>query len=266
MIVDADVVQHPAQAAQGDAHAVGPAEAAELPAALQMRLQVEEHAGNAAPVQLLLQRGERGGEVAAESPRGRCRPCRPARSASAWPRRCTTFCPDRAGMAIVLDVHPAHGRLHRQILLVNFAGVKPWQTMLPPSKTSTMAGWFTWRWISARIWPVLPTRFGFDLEAERQVGAVAHFGDLPQLVDRLRNVLLRIAPLRRIERKTADQLGLEGVGQLAGLLHVLLQIFLERHVGVLRAVLDVEQLDLADRRADRRDVQAIFVFQVADLL
>ena len=30
VVVDADIVQHAAQAAQGDAHAVGPAEAAEL--------------------------------------------------------------------------------------------------------------------------------------------------------------------------------------------------------------------------------------------
>jgi len=33
------------------------------------------------------------------------------------------------------------------------------------------------------------------------------------------------------------------------------EILFERHVGVLRAVLDVGQFDFAQRRADRRDVQ-----------
>ena len=53
VVADADVVEHAAEAAQGDAHAVGAAEAAELAASFDVRLQVEEHAGNAALLQLL---------------------------------------------------------------------------------------------------------------------------------------------------------------------------------------------------------------------
>ena len=64
VVVDADVIEHAAQAAHGDAHAVGAAEAAELAAAFQVRLQVEEHAGNAALGQLLLQLRDQLGEVA----------------------------------------------------------------------------------------------------------------------------------------------------------------------------------------------------------
>src|SRR5208282_5571247 len=56
VIVDADVVQHPAKPAEGNAHTVGAAEAAELPAALDVRFQIEEHARNAAPGQLAFQR------------------------------------------------------------------------------------------------------------------------------------------------------------------------------------------------------------------
>ena len=74
---------------------------------------------------------------------------------------------------------------------------------------------------------------GLDLQAERQVAAVARLGDLAQPVDRLRQVLLRIAPPRRIEGKAAEQLRLEGMGQLARLLHVAGQVLLDRHVGVL---------------------------------
>ena len=64
VIVDADVVQHAAETAEGDAHAVRPAEAAELPAAFEVRLQVEEHAGDAAAGELALQRGQDLAEVA----------------------------------------------------------------------------------------------------------------------------------------------------------------------------------------------------------
>ena len=113
---------------------------------------------------------------------------------------------------------------------------------------------------------VLADQVRFQLDAEGQVAAQAGLGDLAQLVDHLRQVLPRVGALGMIEREAADQLGLEGVGQVAGLLDVLLQVFLERHVGVLRAVVDVEQLDLADRRADRGHVQPVFVLQVADRL
>ena len=68
-----------------------------------------------------------------------------------------------------------------------------------------------------------------------------------------------------IEREAANQLGLEGVGQFAGVLHVALQVLVEGHEAVLGAVLVVAKLHLADRRADRGDVHAVLVFEVAEL-
>jgi len=56
VIRDADLVQHAAEAAQGHAVAIGAAEAAELAAALDVGLQVEEEAGDA-----LLPQGRREG-------------------------------------------------------------------------------------------------------------------------------------------------------------------------------------------------------------
>ena len=79
-------------------------------------------------------------------------------------------------------------------------------------------------------------------------------------------MLPRIASLGRVKGKTANQLRFESVGQFAGLLHVAGQVLVERHVSVFRAVLDVHQFDLADRRTDRRDIQPIFVLELADLL
>ena len=113
---------------------------------------------------------------------------------------------------------------------------------------------------------VVAHQVGLHLQAERQIAAVTSLGDLPQPVDRLRQVLPRIAPPRRIEGKAAQQLRLQGMGQVARLLHVAGQILLDRHVGVLRAVLHVQQLDLADGRAERRDVQLVFILKLPDLL
>ena len=58
VVLDADVVEHAAQAAEGDAHSVRPAEAAELAAAFEMRLQVENDARNAALGELLRRAAE----------------------------------------------------------------------------------------------------------------------------------------------------------------------------------------------------------------
>ena len=113
---------------------------------------------------------------------------------------------------------------------------------------------------------MLADQVRFDLQAERQIGAMKGLGDLPQLVHHLRHVLARIAPLGMVERKSADQLRLERVGQFAGLLHVSRQVLLERDVNVLGPVLDVLELDLADGRADRRNIQTVLVLKLPHLL
>src|SRR5438067_6767303 len=74
----------------------------------------------------------------------------------------------------------------------------------------------------------------------------------------------RIFSLGMIKRKAADELGLEGVGQLASLFDFVVEVFLKRHKAVLRAIFLIEQLDLADWRAERRDVEAVFILQMAD--
>src|SRR5688500_10790285 len=64
VIADADVIEYAAEAPQGDAHAIRPAEAAELAAAFDVRLQVEKNARHAPLFQLLLDRGDQLLEVA----------------------------------------------------------------------------------------------------------------------------------------------------------------------------------------------------------
>ena len=113
--------------------------------------------------------------------------------------------------------------------------------------------------------PVWPTRLASISRPNVRSLRWQALGDLAELVGRLRDVLARVFAFGRIEREAADQLGFEGVGQLAGAADFFFQIFLERHEAVLGAVVDVAQLHLADRRADRGDVHAVLVFEVAEL-
>ena len=106
----------------------------------------------------------------------------------------------------------------------------------------------------------------FQLHAVGQVAPQTRFGNLAELIDHLRHVLPGIGPFGVIERKAADELGLEGVGHLAGFLHFLFQVFLERHETVLRAVFGVDELHFPQRRTDRGHVQTILVLQVANRL
>ena len=169
-------------------------------------------------------------------------------------------------LAIVLDVHPAQTWLHRLPLGIDLGrgealhdevgGVEHEHEArvvdLPVDLREQVAR--------------LADQVGLDLEAEGEVGAVAGLGDLADAVCRLLQILLRFRPLWRIEGEAADELGLEGVGEFAGLGDILGEILLERHVGILRAVGLVDELDLADRRGDRRHVQAILILEMADLL
>ena len=91
-------------------------------------------------------------------------------------------------------------------------------TMLPASKIVTQRRVIHLAMQLGHAARRLADEVGFDLQAEGQVAAVARLGDLAELVGGLRQVLPRVGPLGRIEREAADQLGLEGVGQLAGLL------------------------------------------------
>ena len=68
---------------------------------------------------------------------------------------------------------------------------------------------------------------------------------------------VRIGPFGMVERKASDELAVELVGQVAGAADILLQVLLERHVAIVGPVVDVEQFDFADRRADARYAQPV---------
>ncbi len=169
-------------------------------------------------------------------------------------------------MQIVFDVHPAQARLHQAKLIQNLAGRVALARQVAAVEHQHQRRVVHLAMDFGQDGAVLAHQVGFQLDAVRQVAAQAGFGDLPQLIDHLRHVVLGVGSLGMIEREAADQLGLEGVRQLARRLDFLVQVFLEGDVFVLGAVVDVEQLDFADRRTDRGHVQAVFVFQVADVL
>ena len=108
----------------------------------------------------------------------------------------------------------------------------------------------------------LPDEIGLHLQPEGEIGAVAGLGDLADAIDSLLQILLRGSATRMIEGKSANQLRFEGVGQLAGRCHLGGEIFLERHEPVLRAVFHIHQLDLADGRGDRGDVESVLILQM----
>ena len=93
----------------------------------------------------------------------------------------------------------------------------------------------------------LADQVGFDFEAEREIAAMAGFGDLAELVGGLPNVLAGIGAFGVVEREAADQLGFEGVGQFAGVLDVALEVLVERDEAILGAVVFVAKLHFADR-------------------
>gem|GEM_PF-4938052 len=230
-----------------------------------MRLQVQKHARHAAALELLGQLGNRGAEVAedrfiaAMAGAGRH---------EVFERLLIDLRLPLAGLwvAIVLDVHPAQSGLHRDVLFENFA-----QRVALANDVAGVEDQHHGRVADLAMnfgqqVPRLADQVGFDLNAKGQVRPHAGVHDLTQPIHHLRYVFPGIAAPGRVEREAADELGLEGEGHVAGFFNVLLQIFFEGHVGVGGAIVAVFELDLADRRADRGDVQAVLVFQAADVL
>lgn len=264
MVADAGVVEDSAERPQGDANAVGAAEAAELAAAFNVRLQVEKHAGDPAAFELLLQLGDEFAEVDED----------PFVAAVALVGRDEVLerffvdvgrATDRLGVAVILDVHPAQARSHGEILLVNFGGRETLTGDVRAVEDRDHGRVIDLPVQFSQKLSRLSDEVGFHFQSKSQITAVADFGNLAELVHCLRDVFPRVATLGWIERKAADQFRLKRMGQVASLLDVLVEVLLERDELVLGAVVDVFQLYLANRATDRGDVHAIFVFQVAKL-
>ena len=71
-----------------------------------------------------------------------------------------------------------------------------------------------------------------------------------------------IFALGMVKRESANQPRLKLASQIHGPLHILLQIAVEWDIGIGRAVFDIEQLDLANRRADRGHGNSEFAVQL----
>ena len=111
-------------------------------------------------------------------------------------------------------MHPAQARLHRQILLEDFRGRKALRQDIGRVENQDHAGMVHLLVNLGQDLARAADQVGLDLQAVGQVGAVASLGDLAQLVHGLRQIFPGIGPLGRIERKPADQLGLEARGPI----------------------------------------------------
>ena len=217
VVVDADVVEHAAEAADRDAHSVGAAEAAELAAAFDVRLEVDDDAGDAALGELLFELRNHFGEVAKDA-------LVAAVAEMGGDEVLEHFFVDVGDSAdgfwvsVVFDVHPADAGFHREVLREDFVG-----GIALADDVAGVEDGDQRRVIHAAVelgdeLARLADEVGFDFEAEGEIAAVAGFGDLAELVGGLRDVLARIVAFGRVEREAADQLGFEGVGQFAGVL------------------------------------------------
>ena len=230
-----------------------------------MRLEIEEHPRDAATLQFLGERGEHGLEVGEDA-------LVSSDALVGWHEVVERVLFDvfathlARHFPIVLDVHPAQPRLHRLPLGIDLGGGKALHDQIGGVENEHESGMVDPPVDFRQQFARLADEVRLDLEPEGEVGAVAGLGNLADAIHRLVKILLRLRPLRRIEGKSADQLGLEGVGKFAGLCHVFGEILFERHVGVFRAVRLVDEFDLADRRGDRGDVQAVLILEVPDLL
>lgn len=284
MIIDTGVIEDAAEAAEGDAHAVGAARATVLAAAFDVRLEIEKDAGNAAAMELLLDRWQNAGEIA-ENPlvngvadvgghemgkfvfvdvlgvgfRG-CGFQILGFSFYSFARRM------QGRGFVIFNVHPAQAGLHGFVLGEDFGGRKALNQEIRGVEDQFHAGMVDLAEYLGQKVTGAADQVRLDFQPESQVGAVARFGDLAQLLHGLRQMVLRIGPLGRIERKAANQLGLERVGKFACLLHIVFEVLLERNEGVFRAVFDILELHFAQRRADRRNVQSVLVFEMPNFL
>ncbi len=153
---------------------------------------------------------------------------------------------DRPGVVVVLDVQPAQPGPHRPVLLKNLQRRVALHDDVGRVKDEHQRRVVDLAVDLGQKMPGSAHQVGLDLQAEGQVGAVTRLGDLAELIDRLRKVVLGLGAPGMIEGEAADQLGLEGVGQLADLLDFPAQIRLERDVLVAGPVVDVQKLHFAD--------------------
>src|SRR5262245_21565691 len=118
-------------------------------------------------------------------------------------------------MLVVLDVNPAETGLHHQILLKSFGGCEALGNDVAGVENEHQGRMIDLVVNFGHDLAGLANEVGLNLQSEREVRAVAGFGDLAELIDDLRQVVARVSATWVIKRKAADELRLEGVGQLA---------------------------------------------------
>ena len=107
---------------------------------------------------------------------------------------------------------------------------------------------------------------GFDFEAIDQSGCRTLFDDAAQLIDGLRDMCFRLRAARMIEREAANQLRPQCDRRVDRATDFGLQVIVEGHELVVRAVIDIDQFHLTDAGSDAGDLQAVFVLHLGDCL
>ena len=107
-------------------------------------------------------------------------------------------------MAVVLDVHPADARLHRLIMLEHLSRREALGDQVAGVEDEHERRMIHLAVDLGEDQAVLADEVRFDLQAERQIGAMTSLDDLADLIDRLRHVRPGIGTPRMVKRKPAD--------------------------------------------------------------
>ncbi len=114
--------------------------------------------------------------------------------------------------------------------------------------------------------PALANEIGFDFQTVNHAGRRTLFDNRGELLGRLFDVRGRVGPLGVIERESANEFGAQRLGSFDGRGDVVRQILLEWHEPVVAAIVDIEQLHLADGRADARHMHPVRIVEGNQLL
>ncbi len=167
-----------------------------------------------------------------------------------------SFLVDRTGPCqarinrVILDVHPADVVNHVDQFSVNLQARLVLCRDIATVVDTNHAGMIDLATQFGQQLARLTDQVRLDLESVDQSRRAGPIDDLPELVNRLGNVVNRIGSLRVVEGETANQLRVQRLGHADRRGHLTLEVLVKGHKDVVRTVLLVEQLDLANPRTD----------------
>lgn len=161
-------------------------------------------------------------------------------------------------MAIVFDMQPTEGGFHGEVFGVDFIGGHALADEVRAVKDEDHSWVFDGFFDSGQKGTGMADEVGFNFESEGEAFGLAEIGDLAELIDGLGEVGIDGGAFGVVEGEATNEFAIEGVGELAGLFDVFLQVLFEGDKAIVGSVVDIEEFDFADGRTDGGDVESVF--------